>query len=426
MQVEQLDERLIRYVAPNGLRVLAEQLPGVRSTALGVWVRSGSAHEPPEQTGIAHLLEHLVFKGTERRSAKAIAQALENRGGSLDAYTSRDHTNFQAHILDTDLPVAVDVLSDLVRHPRLEQADLELERNVVLEEINGVTDTPDDLVFELHNDALWSGHPYGRSILGSRESILAIEAAHLRDFHQAGYHPANCVIAAAGSIDPEQLLGLLEREGWFSDDGREARPEVPGGTSRRGFRQVVGRDTQQCHIVFGTDTIPASDPRRYAFGLVATVFGGGMSSRLFQRVREELGLAYAIFSYQHFYQAAGSSGVYVGTQLETADEATQAILAEYARLASEGLTEEDLAVAKQQLKGQVVLSLESPSSRMYRLASGELTRDRYRRIDEVLAEIDAVDSKAVRDITAEYFAPERQSILRLGPQPALALHQDEG
>lgn len=426
MQVEQLDERLIRYAAPNGLRVLAEQLPGVRSMALGIWVRSGSAHEPVEQTGIAHLLEHLVFKGTEHRSAKAIAQELESRGGSLDAYTSRDHTNFQAHILDTDLPVAIDVLSDLVRRPRLEQADLELERNVVLEEINGVTDTPDDLVFELHNDALWQGHPYGRSILGSRESVLGLDASHLRAFHQACYHPANCVIAAAGSIDPEQLLELLEADGWFAPDDRRPRPEIPGGTSRRGLREVVARDTQQCHIVFGTDTIPANDPRRYAFGLVATVFGGGMSSRLFQRIREERGLAYAIFSYQHFYQAAGTSGVYVGTQPETADEATEAILAEYARLAAEGLPDDELAVAKQQLKGQVVLSLESPSSRMYRLASGELTRDRYRRIDEVLAEIDAVDSEAVREITAEYFAPERQSILRLGPQPVLALHRDEG
>lgn len=415
MRVEQLDERLVRYVAPNGLRVLTEQLPGVRSTALGIWVRSGSAHEPVGQTGIAHLLEHLVFKGTERRSAQAIAQELESRGGSLDAYTSRDHTNFQANILDTDLPVAVDVLTDLVRRPRLEQADLELERNVVLEEINGVSDTPDDLVFELHTDALWQDHPYGRSILGSPASIMGLGAADLRAFHQARYHPANCVVAAAGSIDPQQLLGLLEAEGWFAPDDRTASSPVSAGVARQGLRASVARDTQQCHIVFGTDTIKASDPRRYAFGLISTVFGGGMSSRLFQRIREERGLAYAIFSYQHFYQAAGASGVYLGTQLETADQATEAILTEYGRLAAEGLPADELAVAKQQLKGQIVLSLESPSSRMYRMASSELTQDRYRRIDEVLAEIDAVTASEVREITAEYFAPERQSILRLGP-----------
>lgn len=416
MEVDRLDERLIRYLAPNGLRVLAEELPGVRSTALGVWVRSGSAHEPASQGGIAHLLEHLVFKGTERRSAQAIARELESRGGSLDAYTSRDHTNYQAHFLDTDLPVAVDVLTDLVRRPRLAQGDLDLERNVVLEEINGVADTPDDLVFELHADRVWQDHPYGRSILGTRASVQALQAADLQTFHRASYHPANCVVAAAGSVDAGQLIDRLGAEGWFEPDPRPVSTPVPSGTARSGLREFVARDTQQCHIVFGTDTFPARDPRRYAMALISTVFGGGMSSRLFQRIREELGLAYAVFSYHHFFQAAGMGGVYVGTQPDTADRATEAILAEYGRLAAEGLPADDLSAAKQQLKGQIVLSLESPVSRMYRLASSELTHERYRKIDEVLAAIDAVTADEVAALTAEYYAPERQSILRLGPR----------
>jgi predicted Zn-dependent peptidase len=417
VQFEQLDERLVRCVAPNGLRVLAEQLPGVRSTAIGIWVRSGSAHEVPTQMGTAHLLEHLVFKGSERRTAREIAWELESRGGSLDAYTSRDHTNFQAHILDTDLPVAVDVLTDLVRRPLLTEDDLRMEKNVVLEEIRGVEDNPEELVHDLHARTLWGSHPYGHAILGSRDTVTALTAADLRDFHTSRYVPQNCVIAAAGSITTEALVSHLEAEGWFDAAGGEKAHPLPHALqdARRGVRESVHRGGQQHHIVFGTDTVPASDSRRYALGLIVTLFGGGMSSRLFQKVREELGLAYAVYAYQQFYQAAGILGVYVGTQPETADLAVSAILTEYERLAEEGIPEAELITAKQQLKGQIVLSLESPGSRMGRLAGMELTGDRYRRIDEVLAEIDAVTGDSVREIAREFLAPDRQTVLRLGP-----------
>jgi predicted Zn-dependent peptidase len=415
VQVEQLDERLVRCVAPNGLRVLTEALPGVRSAALGIWVRAGSAHEPPARLGQAHLLEHLVFKGTERRSAQAIARALESRGGTLDAYTSRDYTNYQAHILDTDLAVAVDVLTDLVRRPLLREGDLRTERQVVLEEISSVADTPDDLVFELHGHALWGDHPYGAPILGTRETVTGLSAEDLRAFHRRGYHPGNCVVAAAGSVESDALLDALAREGWLDAAPGEASPAAPPGAARHGVQETVARDTQQCHIVFGTDTVPSSDRRRYAFGLIASAFGGGMSSRLFQRVREELGLAYAVFAFQHFYQAAGAAGVYVGTRPETADLATAAILAEYERLAAEGLPAEELASTQQQMKGQIVLALESPVSRMHRLATLELLGEPYRRIDDVLADIDAVSGEEVLAITRDFFAPDRQTVVRLGP-----------
>lgn len=416
MQVEQLDERLVRRVAPNGLRVLTEVLPGVRSTAIGVWIRAGSAHEPRARMGIAHLLEHMVFKGTERRSAQNLVRELESRGGTLDAYTSRDHTAYQAHILDADLAVAVDVLTDLVRRPLLRQSDLDTERKVVLEEIRGVHDAPEDLVFDLHAPALWGEHPYGYSILGSADSVTRLCADDLRAVHGAGYYPGNCVIAVAGSVDQELLMAVLAREGWLEPGPPESWAPVPAAHGRRGQVHQVPRDTQQSHIVLGTDSIPSADPRRYAFALIVNAFGGGMSSRLFQRIREELGLAYSVYAFQHFYRSGGLTGSYLGTHPDTADLATEAILAEYQRLAAEGLPPDELAVAKQQLKGQIVLALESPVSRMHRLAGIELTQERYRRIGEVLAEIDAVPGDDIQGICAEFFRPDRQTILRLGPK----------
>ena len=416
METVRLDDGLLRTTVRNGLVVLTEQLPGVRSAATGIYVRTASAHERREQMGISHLLEHMVFKGTERRSAKELALELEVRGGSLDAFTGRDYTSYQAHTLDADLPLAVEILTDLARRPLLRESDLEPERNVILEEINGVEDTPDDLVFELHAAELWPDHPYGYSILGSPGTLAALSADDLRCLHQTGYYRGNFVIAAAGNVNHDQLLTVLEREGWFEGD----TPEPPrGGVSPvpavRAAERREERDTAQTHIVFGTDTFPLRDPRRFSLAILTNVFGGGMSSRLFQRVREELGLAYAIFAYKHFYQSAGQLGVYIGTQPGTADAAVDAIRGEYARLAREGLPASELADGKRQLKGQVMLSLESPGARMGRLAGFVLHEDEYRPLDQMLAEIDAVTGDDVAAVAAEYFAPERQTVVRLGP-----------
>jgi predicted Zn-dependent peptidase len=417
LETVRLDDGLLRTTAPNGLVVLTEKLPGVRSAATGLYVRTASAHERREQMGISHLLEHMVFKGTERRSAKELALELEVRGGSLDAFTGRDYTSYQAHTLDADLPLAVEILTDLARRPLLRESDLEPERNVILEEINGVEDTPDDLVFELHAAQLWPEHPYGYSILGSPESLAGLSADDLRCLHETGYYRGNFVVAAAGNVNHDQLLTVLEREGWFEGSSPEpARRPVGAAPAVRGAERREERDTAQTHIVFGTDTFPLRDPRRFSLAILTNVFGGGMSSRLFQRVREELGLAYAIFAYKHFYQSAGQLGVYIGTQPGTADAAVEAIRGEYARLAREGLPAAELADGKQQLKGQVMLSLESPGARMGRLAGFVLHNDEYRPLDQMLAEIDAVTGDDAAAVAEEFFAPERQTVVRLGPE----------
>jgi predicted Zn-dependent peptidase len=397
--------------------VLSEHLAGVRSAALGIWVRTASGHEPAVQMGISHLLEHMVFKGTERRSARDLAVALEERGGSLDAYTGRDTTSYQAHVLDEDLPLAVDVLTDLVRRPLLRDADLVLEQKVVLEEISGVDDTPDDLVFELHARALWPEHPYGFSILGTRETVSSLGTADLRRLHDQAYYPGNCVIAAAGNVDHQALLAALEAEGWFDGEARPGRPGVQASPAQRGHQARAARDTTQSHIVAGTDTFNAADPRRFAIALLVNDLGGGMSSRLFQRVREELGLAYAVYAYKQFHHGTGQLGIYVGTKPETASAALDAIMGELDTVAAAGLDAATLASARRQLKGQVMLSLESPAARMGRLASFTLQREPYRTLDELLASIDAVNEDMVRGVAAEFLAPGRQTVQVLGPEP---------
>jgi len=411
-----LDRDVRRTRAPNGVTVLTERVAAVRSVAVGVWVRSASAHEARAQMGISHLLEHMVFKGTERRTAREIALALEARGGTLDAYTSRDTTAFQARVLDRDLARAVDVLTDVARRPVLRESDLELERNVILEEINTVLDTPDDLVFDLSAEAMWPGHPYGYTILGTRESVAAISAADLRARHGAAYVPENCVIAAAGNLEHDALLELLAREGWFDAARPGAPPPLPAVPAAvRGGEARHPRDSAQVHLVFATDTVPFADPRRYAVMVVATVLGGGMSSRLFQRVREELGLAYAVFSFTSFLQGTGLTGVYVGTQPRTAPRAVDAIKAELARLAREGLRGAELAEAKEQTQGQLMLGLESPTARMYRLASCAVYDDPYRSLDEMLATVAGLTEEDVAAAAAEYFTPDRQTLVWLGP-----------
>jgi predicted Zn-dependent peptidase len=419
-----LDTGLRRTDAPSGLVVLSEAMPSVRSAALGIFVRTASAHEPRGKMGVSHLLEHMVFKGTERRTAKQLALELEVRGGALDAFTGRDYTSYQAHVLDDDLPLAVDILTDLVRRPLLAERDLVPERNVILEEINGVLDTPDDLVYELHAETLWPAHPYGYSILGTPATVSALGAGDLRELHHAAYYPGNCVFAAAGNVDHDRLLEALAREGWLDRNGTAApRPPVVAVPATRGVERLEVRDSAQTHVVFGTDTFPLRDPRRFALAILVNAFGGGMSSRLFQRVREELGLAYAVYAFKQFYQSTGQLGVYVGTQPATADRAVDAIRGEYALLAREGLPAAELADGKQQLKGQVVLSLESPGARMQRLAGFVLHGDRYRSLSETLAEVERVTAAAVAAVAAEFFPEERQAVVRLGPDTTVNSEQ---
>ncbi len=419
METVRLDRQIHQTTAPSGVIVLSERVPSVRSAAAGIWVRSASAHEPRPKMGVSHLLEHMVFKGTERRTAQQIALALEARGGSLDAYTSRDTTAFHARVLDADLPRALDVLTDLVRNPVLRTSDLELERKVVLEEINTVADTPDDQVFDLAYETLWPEHPYGYSILGTRDTVSALSAGDLKQLHGRAYFPANCVIAAAGNLTHEVLLEELAKQGWFNASPGNAPSATPRSATVppavHGAEARHHKVTAQTHIVFGTDTVPYADRRKYALLVLANVFGGGMSSRLFQRIREELGLAYAIYAFTSFYHQMGVAGVYVGTQPQTAAQAAAAIREEYAKLAREGLRGEALAEAKQQTQGQLMLSLESPSARMYRLAGFSVYGEPYQSLDQVLATVDALTEDEVAAVAAEFFQPDRQTVVWLGP-----------
>jgi predicted Zn-dependent peptidase len=412
-----VSDRFERTELPGGLVVLTEAMPSVRSASIGVWVRAGSIIEQPGEMGVSHLLEHMVFKGTRRRTPRELALVLERLGGSLDAYTTREHTSYQARVLDTDIDIALDVLADLVLHPLLRDEDLELEREVVLEEIATVEDTPDDLVFDLHSTLMWGDHPYGYSILGTRDTVAALTVSDLRRVHDTWYEPRGLVVAAAGNVEHERVVeGVAEQfgaaAGAGSGGGAERRLPLPGPVPGR---TSLARGSAQAHVVWGHPTFGHGDERRHGLVLLSNAFGGGMSSRLFQRVREELGLAYSVFSYQTFYAGAGVSGVYVGTRPEWAERAEAVVDAELARVAAEGITAEELADAKGHLKGQVVLSLESSSARLHRLAATELYGEPFRTLDEITRLVDAVTLDEVAAVATEYYRPDRQTVLRLGP-----------
>ncbi len=398
----------------NGIHVLTERMPGVRSAAVGVWVRQGAAHEARGEMGASHLLEHLVFKGTRKRSAREIATALEGLGGSLDAYTGREQTSYQARVLHEHVGEALEVLSDLILSPALREEDLERERQVVLEEIAMVEDTPEDVVFELHGERLWEGHPYGRSILGTRETVGSLSTGTLRALHRDRYLRPDLVVAAAGHVGHDAVVGQV-RDLLGHLNGNGGRPGVPEPSARRGGQEAVSRETAQTHVVFGTDAPPHSDPRRFGLVLLSAAFGGGMSSRLFQKVREELALAYTVYAFQSFHGLAGTCGVYVGTRPEWANRIVEVIREEYRVLAEGGLDREELERTKEQVKGQVMLSLESTGSRLYRLAAFALHEEPFLGLDELLAKVDAVTEDDIRRVASRYVDPRGHLELRLGP-----------
>ncbi|MYH50587.1 MAG: insulinase family protein [Gammaproteobacteria bacterium] len=398
----------------SGIQVLSESIPGVRSAAVGVWVPQGSAHDGEDVLGASHLLEHMVFRGTQHRSREQIALALESLGGSLDAFTSREHTSFQARVLDEHLPQALDVLADLVLFPTLFDEDLELERRVVLEEISAVEDAPEDFAFELHGQHLWGRHPYGTSILGTRDTVSAIEGDSLRDLHRSRYGAGGMVVAATGNVAHDRVVELAAHYFRSAADGVPETP-IPDPRSVEGREVHARRETAQTHIVTGTVTPPRADRRRYPLVLLAAAMGGGMSSRLFRRIREELGLAYSVYTFQSFYSRAGISGIYAGTRHDGAGQVIDAIREELATLAREGLPREDLVQVKSQVKGQIMLSLESPGARLYRLAGFALHQEPFTTLDELLSRIDRVTDAEVAESAAEFFHPDRQCLLRLGP-----------
>ncbi|MFO8173265.1 MAG: M16 family metallopeptidase [Gemmatimonadota bacterium] len=409
-----LTGEMAESILPNGVRVLTERIPGVRSVSTGVWIRQGSAHETPELMGASHLLEHMVFKGTRRRSAREIALTLESLGGSLDAYTSREHTSFQARILDEHLPVALDVLADLVTEPLLRHEDLALEREVVLEEIATVEDTPDDLIFDLHGARLWGEHPYGHAILGTRETVGGMQAEVLREIQQTRYLGENLVVAAAGNLQHHEVVTQADTLFGSLPSARDV-PSIPPIPDLHHGVHHEERASAQTHLVFGGGVPPHSDLRRFTLAVISSALGGGMSSRLFQRIREELGLAYSVFTFQSFYSRGGITGVYLGTRPATAVKAADAVRRELAELAVHGLTGEEVEQTKQQLKGQIMLSLESTGARLFRLARFALHEEPFMTLDEILKMLDEVNFQSVSEVAAEFFHPDGFLETSLGP-----------
>jgi len=412
-----------RTVLPGGLRVVTERLSGVRSASVGIWVGVGSRDEKPSVAGAAHYLEHLLFKGTPTRGALDIAQAVDAVGGELNAFTAKEHTCFYAHVLDEDLPLAVDLVSDVVLRGLCASADVEIERNVVLEEIAMRDDDPEDLVHDAFGAALFGEHPLGRPIIGSVESIEAMTRTQLHSFHRRRYTPQRMVVAVAGNVEHEAVLDQVTRT-FGAALGAPAAPEpVRRGTARLragpGF-SLIKRDSEQTHLVLGSRALHRHDERRWALAVLSAAVGGGMSSRLFQQVREERGLAYSVYSGVDTYADTGAFSVYAGCQPERLGAVVEVIGQVLSSVAEEGITDGELARGKGQLRGGLVLGLEDTASRMSRLGRSELNYADHLDVDETLARIDAVTLAEVAAVAADVLRRPR-GVSVVGPYA----HADE-
>ena len=395
---------LRRTVLPGGLRVVTEAVPGARSAAYGVWVDVGSRDESPELAGASHYLEHLLFKGTARRGALEIAAALDEVGGETNAFTDKEYTCYYARVLDSDLPLAVDVVSDMVTSSLLLPQDVEAERSVVLEEIAMHDDDPGDAVHDLFAEALYGDHPLGRPVIGTVESIERLSRDALHAHYRATYTPDRMVVAAAGGLDHDALVALVEQafDGVLSGDGRPA-PVRPRSGGPAGLADVVvdDRPGEQANVLLGTTGLARDDRRRWALGVLNSALGGGMSSRLFQGIREERGLAYSVYSYASSGSDSGSFGVYAGCAPGKLDEVVSLVREELDRVAQSGLTDAEVARAIGSLRGSTVLGLEDTGSRMSRIGKAELVDADLPSVEDVLARIAAVTPDDVREVAAD-------------------------
>ncbi|WP_395694892.1 M16 family metallopeptidase [Nocardioides sp.] len=403
----QVTARVRRTVLPSGLRVISEHQAGVRSAAIGVWVGVGSRDESPTLHGCSHFLEHLLFKGTAERSALDISIALDAVGGEFNAFTAKEYTCFHARVLDEDLPLAVDVLGDMITASTLHAEDVEAERDVILDEIAMHDDDPDDVVHNLFAAQAWGDTPLGRPIAGTEASIRALSRAQVQRFYRRHYRPANVVVAAAGNVDHAALVRQVKRafarNDWLAGTAEPARPRH--GTRKRVVPGAVEatRPFEQVNVVLGMEGLVRDDERRFALGVLNTALGGGTSSRLFQEVREHRGLAYSVFSFSSHHADSGLVGVSVGCLPSKLDEVLAVVRDELAKVAEAGITEEELARGKGQLRGGLILGLEDSASRMSRIGKAELVHDELLSIDEVMARIDAVTRADVRAVAAEVF-----------------------
>jgi predicted Zn-dependent peptidase len=413
---------IVREVLDNGLRLLTEQIPHVRSVSIGVWLTRGSRHEPAEHSGIAHFVEHMLFKGTTTRSAESIAQDIDSIGGQLDAFTAKEYASYYIKVLDENLPLAVDILSDIVMNPAFAEEDIEREKKVVLEEIKMVEDTPDDLVHELFTQYFWEGHPLGRPILGSPETVESLHRAVLGPYFAEAYTANNMVISAAGNLEHARVRELVERAfAGIRRDGPIVAEQPPLVSARVTLRN---KELEQSHLCLGTSSFPQDHADRYISYVLNTLVGGSMSSRLFQNVREKRGLAYAVFSGLSAYRDAGTFTVYAGCAREAVSEVIDLVIEELRAVKHVPAEASELRRAKDHLKGSLMLSLENTASRMSHLARQEIYFDRQFSLDETLQGIEAVTPEAIQEVARRMFSDGAVAATVLGQLDGWQLPQE--
>jgi predicted Zn-dependent peptidase len=402
---------------PNGIAVLTEHMPGLRSVTAGIWVRRGSRHESPELNGICHFIEHAVFKGTQLRSARDIAVETDRLGGNLDAYTTHEMTGFTTKVADTALPQAIDLLADLVSHPRFEQEDLEREQRVILEEMKMVEDTPDELLGELFNAAYFPNQPLGRPIEGTRETVPTFDHKTTVGFHAREFSYGNLVVAAAGNVDHQRLLELVGTAFDGCESGVASRPQrLDPGKPRPAAPILIEQksELEQAHLVLATPWPHALSPDRYAASLLASVIGGGTSSRLWQKIREERGLAYSVGAAGSAFSDVGVFSIYAGTSPEHLDQVLELSLEEVREVVGNCVTEEELRIAKEQAISSILLGLESSSARAGTLARQEIIHGRRISPDEVIEKIRATTVDELKEVARTYFKTETVALGVLG------------
>lgn len=411
-----MSARIAKTVLPSGLTLLVQPMPDRRTVSVAVWVRTGARDEAHARQGISHFTEHMMFKGTATRDARAIAASLESLGGTLDAFTTREQVCYTARALAEHLPNAVDVLADITGRSRFDEREIEREKSVVKEEILSYEDNPEDKVGETLSRLVWGGHPLGRPILGTAASVDALDRAALQDHFARRYRADQLVVAAAGGLTPETLEELVTRH--FTPPAGEApERDAPPPAFVPGVRHETRPELQQMYLSLGTRAVPYTDARRHVLVVLETLLGAGMSSRLFQTIREEAGLAYSVFSALDFLRDGGMLSIHMGVSPERAREALGLLRRELARLAAEGPAEEEIRATRMQIKGSVLIAQESTSGRMYHMARQELYTGRYTPPEEQVERILAVTREDVAAIAAEFLAPGRFALSALGPAP---------
>jgi predicted Zn-dependent peptidase len=401
---------------PSGLRIVTESQPTSRSVTVGAWVGSGARDEAPARSGASHFLEHLLFKGTDRRSAREIAEAVESVGGDMNAFTTHEQTVFYIRLPDTQLELAIDILADVLWSPAFRPDDVESERQVILEEIGMRDDTPDDLVHDLFTRAHFPDHPVGREVLGTQATIEAMPRDGIAEYHHAHYEPANIVLAAAGNLRHDDLVEMLDSRSPTSMPARPERERVEAAPG--GGLAVVTRPTEQAHLVLGLRSVPSLDPARDALTVMNHALGGGMASRLFQEIREERGLAYSVYSYRAAFDDTGYLAIYAGTAPDRVQETIDVIEAQLDRLEREGLPAGELEAAKGHLTGSLAMSLETSASRMRRLGRAELVEGEIPSLDEVIARIEAVTADDIDRIVERVVRAAPRTLAVVGPHEA--------